>query len=144
MVKKRYNSAQAYDSNSVALFKKELAWEKQFYDAGGLLVAGTDPTGAGRTIAGYSDYREIELLIEGGFSIPQAIQVCTLNGARYLGREKTIGTIAAGKHADLVLIDGDLTKDIKNIRKTEIVFKNGTGFDSPKIFATVKEKIGIN
>ena len=144
MVKKRYNTAQAYDSNSLALFKKELAWEKQFYDAGGLLVAGTDPTGAGRTIAGYSDYREIELLIEGGFSIPQAIQVCTLNGARYLGREKTIGTIAPGKHADLVLIDGDLTRDIKNIRKTEIVFKNGTGFDSPKIFATVKEKIGIN
>ncbi|MBS1664111.1 MAG: amidohydrolase family protein [Bacteroidetes bacterium] len=144
MVKKRYNNALANDSASSALFKKELAWERQFFEAGGLLVAGTDPTGAGRTIAGYSDYREIELLIEGGFTVPQAIQVCTLNGARYLGREKNIGTIQSGKQADLVLIDGDLTKDIKNIRKTTLVFKNGTAFDSQKIFATVKEKIGIN
>ncbi|HEY6899407.1 MAG TPA: amidohydrolase family protein [Puia sp.] len=144
MVKKRYNTALAYDSTSQALFKKELAWERQFFEAGGLLVAGTDPTGAGRTIAGYSDYREIELLIEGGFTIPQAIQVCTLNGARYLNRDAAIGSIAPNKQADLVLIDGDLTKDIKNIRRTSLVFKNGTAFDSQKIFATVNQKIGIN
>ncbi len=144
MVTKRYNAAQARDSANLALFKKELTWEKQFYEAGGLLVAGTDPTGAGRTIAGYSDYREIELLSEGGFTPSQAIQICTLNGARYLGREKSIGTVSAGKKADLVLIDGDIRTAIKNIRKTEVVFKNGIGFDSPKIFASVKEKIGMN
>jgi imidazolonepropionase-like amidohydrolase len=144
MVNKRYISAQARDTATQALFKKELIWEKQFFDAGGLLVAGTDPTGSGRTIAGYSDYRQIELLVEGGFSVPQAIQVCTLNGARYLGRDKTIGTVSAGKKADLVLIDGDINASIKNIRKTELVFKNGVGFDSPKIFASVKQKIGMN
>jgi imidazolonepropionase-like amidohydrolase len=109
-----------------------------------LLVAGTDPTGSGRTIAGYSDYREIELLVEGGFTASQAIRICTLNGARYLGRDKTIGTITAGKKADLVLIDGDIRTTINNIRKTELVFKNGIGFDSQKIFASVKEKIGMN
>jgi len=107
-------------------------------------VAGTDPTGAGRTIAGYADYREIELLVEGGFTPAQAIKICTLNGAVYLQREKEIGTLVPGKHADLVLIDGDLVKEIRAVRKTEIVFKNGIGFDSQKIFASVKGKVGIN
>lgn len=139
-----WKARQGRDSASADLFRRELAWEKQFYEAGGLLVAGTDPTGAGRTIAGYADYREIELLVEGGFTVAQAIKVCTLNGAVYLGREKEIGTIDAGKKADLVLIDGDLTRDIRNIRHTEIVFKNGIGFDSPAIFSSVKGQVGIN
>lgn len=139
-----WKARQGRDSASADLFRRELAWEKQFYDAGGLLVAGTDPTGAGRTIAGYADYREIELLAEGGFTVAQAIKVCTLNGAVYLGRAKEIGTIDAGKKADLVLIDGDITHDIRNIRHTEIVFKNGIGFDSPAIFSSVKGQVGIN
>jgi imidazolonepropionase-like amidohydrolase len=141
---KRWEAGQNKDSASIALFKKELAWEKQFYDAGGLLVSGTDPTGAGRTIAGYANHRQVELLVEGGFTPVQAIKVSTLNGAIYLGREKEIGTIEAGKKADLVLIGGDLEKDINQIRKTEIVFKNGVGFDSQKIFESVKGKVGLN
>lgn len=140
----QYKRREHKDSAAADLFRRELAWEKQFYDAGGLLVAGIDPTGAGRTIAGYANYRQIELLVEGGFTIPQAIKICTLNGAIYLKREKEIGTLAPGKHADLVLIDGDLSQDIRNIRKTDIVFKNGIGFDSQKIFASVKERVGIN
>ena len=139
-----WKARQGKDSAAASLFRKELAWEKQFYDAGGLLVAGTDPTGNGRTIAGYSDFREIELLVEAGFSVAQAIKVCTLNGAIYLKRDKEIGTIGAGKKADLVLVNGDLSSDVKNIRKTEIVFKNGVGFDSQKIFATVKGQVGMN
>jgi len=143
-VKGGWERQQGRDSASVALFRKELAWEKQFFDGGGLLVAGTDPTGAGRTIAGYSDWRQIELLVEGGFTVPQAIQVCTLNGARYLGREKEIGTVGVGKRADLVLIDGDLGADVKNIRKTMVVFKGGVGFDTQRILASVKGKVGLN
>lgn len=143
-VKAGWDRAQGHDSASSDLFRRELAWEKQFFDGGGLLVAGTDPTGAGRTIAGYSNWREIELLVEGGFTIPQAIQVCTLNGARYLGREKEIGTISAGKRADVVLIDGDLPADVKNIRKTAVVFKGGIGFDTQKILASVKGRVGLN
>lgn len=138
-----WKESQHKDSASLKLFKKELAWEKQFYDAGGLLVAGTDPTGAGRTIAGYSDYREIELLVEAGFTPLQAIKICTLNGATYLGRTKDIGTVEKGKKADLVLIDGDIEKDIMNIRHTETVFKNGIGFDSKKMFESVKGKVGL-
>ncbi|GAC1452766.1 MAG: amidohydrolase family protein [Chitinophagaceae bacterium] len=139
----QWKQMQHKDSVSIRLFKKELNWEKQFYDAGGLLVAGTDPTGAGRTIAGYSNYREIELLAEAGFTPVQAIKICTLNGAIYLERTKDIGTIEKGKKANLVLINGDIEKDIKNIRNTEIVFKNGVGFDSKKLFDSVKGKVGL-
>ena len=140
---KEWNNMQHKDSASLKLFKKELTWEKQFYDGGGLLVAGTDPTGAGRTIAGYSDYRQIELLAEAGFTATQAIKICTFNGAVYLERTKDIGTIEKGKKADIVLIDGDIEKDINNIRNTEIVFKNGVGFDSKKMFESVKGKVGL-
>ncbi|SMB98880.1 amidohydrolase [Hymenobacter roseosalivarius DSM 11622] len=132
------------DTASVRLFKKEMVWEKQFYDAGGLLVSGTDPTGAGRTIAGYSNRRQIELLVEGGFTPVQAIKISTLNGAIYLGREKEIGTIEAGKQADLVLINGDPEQDIQQVRRMEIVFKKGVGFDSVKLFETMKGKVGLN
>jgi len=139
----QWKQFQHKDSISTALFKKELAWEKQFYDAGGLLIAGTDPTGTGRTIAGYSNHTQVELLMEAGFTAAQAIKICTLNGAIYLGRDKEIGTLAPGKKADIVLIDGDLDKDIKAIRNTEIVFKNGIGYDSKKIFESVKGKVGL-
>jgi imidazolonepropionase-like amidohydrolase len=141
---KTWQASQGKDSASVALFKKEQAWEKQFYDAGGLLVAGTDPTGAGRTIAGYANRREIELLVEGGFTPLQAIKICTLNGAKYLGRDRDIGTIEPGKQADLVLINGDPEKDISQLRQMETVFKHGVGFNSPKLFESMKGKVGLN
>jgi imidazolonepropionase-like amidohydrolase len=107
-------------------------------------VAGTDPTGAGRTIAGYANRREIELLVESGFTPIQAIKICTLNGARYLGRDREIGTIEAGKQADLVLLSGDPEQDISQLRHMEIVFKHGVGFDSPKLFESMKGKVGLN
>lgn len=140
----RWSNSQHKDSASLALFKKNMAWEKQFYDAGGLLVAGTDPTGSGRTIAGYGSRREIELLVEAGFTAVQAIKIASLNGAVYLGREREIGTVEKGKTADLVLISGDLEKNINDIRKTEIVFKKGVGFDSKAMFDSVKGKVGLN
>lgn len=138
-----WNDMQNKDAAAIDLFKKELAWEKQFHDAGGLLLAGTDPTGAGRTIAGYSNYREIELLVQAGFTALEAIRIATLNGATYLQRTKDIGSIEKGKIANLVLLNGDLEKDISNIRNTEIVFKNGVGYDSKKMFASLKGKVGL-
>jgi imidazolonepropionase-like amidohydrolase len=140
----RWQKAQKKDSASQLLFKKNMAWEKQFYDAGGLLLAGTDPTGSGRTLAGYGSRREIELLVEAGFTPVQSIKIATLNGAVYLGRDNKIGSIEKGKLADLVVLDGDLESDIHNIRNTEIVFKKGVGFDSKKIFESVKGKVGLN
>lgn len=140
----RWQRAQGKDSTALVLFKKDMAWEKQFYDAGGLLLAGTDPTGSGRTLAGYGSRREIELLAEAGFTAVQAIKIASLNGAIYLGRNKETGSIKKGKQADMVVLDGDLEKDIHNIRNTEIVFKKGVGFDSKKIFDSVKGKVGLN
>ena len=110
---------------------------------GGRLMAGVDPTGAGRTIPGYADRHVLELLKEAGFTFSQAVKICSLNAAEYLGRDKDIGTIAIGKRADLVLIGGDPEKQIGDVRNTEIVFKNGVGFDSKKIFESANGKVGL-
>jgi len=142
-VEKNYNVA-GNDSSDAALFKKEMTWEKQFVEMGGKLMAGVDPTGAGRTIPGYADRHVLELLVEAGFSLPMAVKICSLNAAEYLGRDKEIGSIEAGKRADLVLIDGDIQKDIHAVRNTEIVFRNGIGYDSKKLFESVKGMVGLH
>jgi hypothetical protein len=143
VVEKSYTGVVGKDSASRAMFKKELVWEKQFVDMGGKLMAGIDPTGAGRVIPGYADRHILELLVEAGFTLPQAVKICSKNAAEYLGKEKEIGTIEVGKRADIVLINGDPQKDIKAVRNTETVFKNGVGFDSKKLFESVKGKVGL-
>lgn len=135
---------QGRDAASLEHFKKQMAWEKMFYEAGGKLLAGTDPTGAGRTVAGYANQRVIELFIEAGFSITDAIKISSLDGAKYLERDTQVGSVEVGKQADLVLINGDLEADVSMIRKMEIVFKDGIGFDSPKIFESMKGKVGMH
>ena len=67
----------------------------------------------------------------------------TLNGAKYLGRDARVGTIAVGKQADLVVIAGDPAATIADIRKVETVFKQGVGFDPAKLIASVSGKVGI-
>jgi imidazolonepropionase-like amidohydrolase len=117
--------------------------EKLFSDAGGLLTVGTDPTGNGGIVAGYSNWRAIELLVEvAGFTPLQALKIATLNGARDLGIDKVTGTIAPGKKADLIVIEGDPSKNISDIRKVVWVFKAGVGFNSTRMFESVKGKVG--
>jgi imidazolonepropionase-like amidohydrolase len=142
-VEKIYRAAVGKDTSDAAVFKKEMAWEKQFVDMGGKLMAGVDPTGSGRVIPGYADRHVLELLVEAGFTFSQAVKICSLNAAEYLGREKEIGTIAIGKRADLVVMNGDPEKEIKSVRNTEIVFKNGVGFDSKKLFESMNGKVGL-
>ena len=126
-------------------FIKGAKMEKLFYDMGGLLTVGTDPTGAGGTLAGYGNWRAIELLVEaGGFTPLEAIKIATLNGAIALGFDKTIGTIETGKSADLLIIDGDPSKSISDIRKLLYVFRAGVGYNSKKLFDSVKGKVGFN
>jgi imidazolonepropionase-like amidohydrolase len=127
----------------VALFAKERAMEVQFARAGGLLIAGTDPTGTGGVIAGYSDQRQVELLVGSGFTPLEAIRICTLNGATYLGKANRIGSIAVGKQADLVVVGGNPAANIADIRKVEMVFKQGVGYDPAKLIASVKGKVGL-
>ncbi len=142
-LKARYDRNVGKDSSQQKLFEKELYWIKKFYDMGGKLVVGTDPTGAGRTIAGYSNLWSLEILVKAGFNLPEAVMLCTLKGAEYLKRDKEVGSIEKGKAADFILIDGDLIADVKNIRKIQWVFKDGVGYDSKTIFESVKGKVGL-
>ena len=133
------------NTNSVytRLFPKALALERAFAKAGGMLIAGTDPTGGGGVIPGFSNQRQIELLVEAGFTPAEAIQIGTLNGAKYLGREARIGSIATGKQADLIVVAGNPAAAIADIRKVEIVFKQGVGFDPAKLIASVTGRVGL-
>jgi hypothetical protein len=124
------------------LFKRDMELEHAFAQAGGLLLAGPDPTGNGGVVPGFGDQREIELLVEAGFSPVEAIKIATLNGAMYLGKQDQIGSIAAGKNADLVVIKGDPSSHISDIENVEIVFKDGVGFDSQKLIDSVKGRYG--
>jgi len=125
-----------------AAFKKEMEFEHAFAKAGGLLLAGLDPTGMGGVIAGFGDQREVELLVEAGFTPLEAIHIATYNGALYLGEADKIGTIAAGKQADLVVIKGDPSTKIEDIENVETVFKDGIGYDSAKLIESVRGVVG--
>jgi imidazolonepropionase-like amidohydrolase len=108
-----------------------------------MLLAGLDPTGYGGVIAGFGDQREVELLVEAGFTQVEAIHIATSNGAEFLGELDKIGTLAAGKQADLVVIDGDPAANIKDIEKVETVFKDGVGYDSAKLIESVRGLVGL-
>ncbi len=122
-------------------FRKEMAFEYAFAKAGGLLLAGLDPTGYGGVVPGFGDQREVELLVEAGFTPVEAIKIATYNGALYLGEQERIGSLAVGKQADLVLIKGDPAKNINDIENVETVFKDGVGYDSAKLIEAAKGKI---
>ena len=125
-----------------AAFKKEEEFEYAFSKGGGLLLAGLDPTGMGGVIAGFGDQREVELLVEAGFTPVEAIHIATANGAQYLGDLDRVGTIAPGKQADLVVIKGDPSKKIDDIENVETVFKDGIGYDSGKLIESVRGVVG--
>ena len=138
-IRKRYGS----DSSPwAAAFKKEMEFEHAFAQAGGLVLAGLDPTGMGGVIAGFGDQREVELLVEAGFSPLEAIHIATANGAQFMGELDRVGTIARGKQADLVVIKGDPSKQIEDIEKVETVFKDGIGYDSAKLIESVRGVVG--
>jgi len=131
------------DSPMTSLMRKEMDFEVAFVKAGGLLLAGPDPTGNGGVLPGFGDQREVELLVEAGFTPVEAIHIATENGAIYLGRQDRIGTLAPGKQADLVLINGDPSKNIDEIENVETVFKSGVGYDSKKLIDSVRGQVGI-
>jgi imidazolonepropionase-like amidohydrolase len=128
---------------TAAAFRKLLDYEVAFVKAGGLLGAGVDPTGIGGVLAGFGDQRNYELFLEAGFSPSQAVQILTANGARILGHLDRFGTIEAGKLADLVVIRGDPTSRPADIRNVTLVFREGIGYDSPTLIASVKEMVGL-
>ena len=125
------------------LFPKGQAMELAFARAGGTLLVGTDPTGVGGVVAGYSNQRALELLVEAGFTPLEAIRIGTLNGATFLGRANRAGSIAVGKDADIVVINGDPSARISDIRNVQVVFKQGVGYDPAKLIESVRGRVGL-
>jgi len=109
----------------------------------GLLAAGVDPTGYGAAPPGLGDQRNYELLLEAGFSAPMVVQIVGLNGAKIMGIDDEVGTIEPGKLADLVVLKGDLASDSEVIKYVAVVFKDGVGYDSERLIASVKGMVGI-
>ena len=142
----RYLQARARVSSTgdfVALLRKAMEFERTFVKAGGLLIAGLDPTGNGGIVAGFGDLRQVELLVEAGFTASEAIQIASFNGAKFLGEDARIGSIAAGKQADLMVVKGNPAASIGDIENVEIVFKDGVGYDSEKLIQSVQGLVGI-
>ncbi len=126
------------------MLKNAMTFERDFVAGGGLLAVGVDPTGIGGALPGYGDQRNYELLIEAGFTPQQVIQFMTGNGAKILGGYNRFGSVEPGKAADLVVLNGNLASDPSVIRKVTTVFKDGVGYDSPKLIATVAGRVGID
>jgi hypothetical protein len=124
------------------MLKKEMEFERGFVKAGGLLVAGVGPTGWGGLIAGYGDQHEVELLVESGFTPEKAIQIATYNGALLLGQADRVGSLSKDKEADIDVVRGNPAATMSAIRRTEIVFKDGVGYDSAAIQRSLAGKIG--
>ena len=131
------------DSPTPALVRKSMEFERAFVAAGGLLMAGLDPTGNGGIVAGFGDLREVELLVEAGFTPVEAIKIASSNGARFLGEDARLGSIAVGKQADLMIVKGNPAANISDIERVEIVFKDGVGYDSEKLIQSVQGLVGI-
>jgi imidazolonepropionase-like amidohydrolase len=142
----RYLTARARVSSTpdfVNLLRKTMDFERAFVQAGGLLIAGLDPTGNGGIVAGFGDLRQVELLVEAGFTPLEAIKIASFNGAKFLGEDARIGSIATGKQADLMIVKGNPAANIADIEKVEIVFKDGVGYDSEKLIQSVQGLVGI-
>lgn len=116
------------------------ALEASFWRAGGKLVVGTDPTGIG-ALPHYGSLRSIELLAQAGIPPLDVIKIATQNGAQAMGVADDRGTIALGKRADLIVIDGDPSKNIEDIYNIDLVFKNGVGYKSLALKASANEAL---
>jgi imidazolonepropionase-like amidohydrolase len=142
-LRRRSAVAEKNDPHDAALLKKEMQFERAFVKAGGLLMAGCDPTGFGGVLPGYGDQRGIELLVEAGFAPVEAIHIATENGAIFLGEDGALGSIGPGKAADLVVIAGNPAQNIEDIEKVETVFKDGIGYDPVKLTESVQGMMGL-
>nr|WP_083434516.1 amidohydrolase family protein [Sphingomonas sp. Y57] len=119
------------------LWQRQLRLVKLLDEAGVPMMAGSD-FGGGWLIPGVSLHQEFDLLAEAGLSPLRILQMATLNGARFLGREKTMGTVEAGKQADLVLLDADPLASTANLHKIDAVVLDGELLDRAALDALAK------
>lgn len=106
------------------LFNGQLSLTGRMHSSGVLFMAGTDSPNPS-ILPGFALHDELKLLVSAGFTPMEALQAATLNPARYLGKEKDLGTIETGKFADLVLLDANPLEDISNTQKIRAVIVNG-------------------
>jgi imidazolonepropionase-like amidohydrolase len=125
------------------LLRTEMDFEHDFVKMGGTLLAGCDPTGDGSTLAGFGDQREVELLVDAGFTPVEAIQIATENGAEFLGIADRVGTLRIGKQADFIVVDGDPAHNISDIEKVKLVFRKGVGYDPVELLDGISGVVGL-
>ncbi|MGJ7505975.1 amidohydrolase family protein [Variovorax sp. GT1P44] len=106
-------------------FVLQLRFTKLLQDAGVPMLAGSDTGGSLWVVPGFSLHQDFDLFAQAGLTPLQVLQIATLNGARFLGRESTMGTVEAGKHADLVLLDANPLADVANMHKISGVVRAG-------------------
>lgn len=107
-----------------SLFMQQIALVKPFKAAGVKMLTGSD-TGGGFVIPGFSLHQEFDLLEEAGLAPLDVLQMTTLNGAQFLGRESTMGSVAEGKDADLVLLTDDPLVSVQNLHNIFAVVRAG-------------------
>ncbi|HRI18190.1 MAG TPA: amidohydrolase family protein, partial [Burkholderiaceae bacterium] len=110
-----------------------MGYAGRMFAAGVPIVAGTD------TWAGFGLHRELELYVAAGIPPLHTLRIATWNGAKYTQTLDQRGSIERGKLADLVLLDGDPSVDISDIRKASLVIKGGTAYAPAQIF----EALGV-
>lgn len=140
----RARASDAATPQALDQLKKEMQFEYDFVKAGGHLMAGVDPTGNGGAMAGFGDMRNLELLVEAEFTPVEAVQIATYNGAKWLNQQDRVGSIAPGRQADLVLIQGNPAAKISDVRNVKIVFKDGVGYDPDKLIQSVAGSVGLH
>lgn len=115
-------------------FARFLDITKALYDNGLSVLPGTDG------FAGFDLHRELELYVKAGIPAAKVLQLATLGTSTYTGKAADYGSVAAGKKADLVLVNGDPVQDIRNIRRTSMVIANGKMYDPAKLYAAISVK----
>jgi imidazolonepropionase-like amidohydrolase len=140
----RARASDASSNDALEALKREQQFEYDFVKAGGHLMSGVDPTGNGGAMAGFGDIRNLELLVEAEFTPVEAVQIATLNGAKWLKIDDRVGTVAPGKQADLVVIQGNPAARISDVRNIKLVFKNGVGYDPEKLIKSVEHTVGLH
>ncbi len=120
-----------------ALFKRQLQLTKMLDRAGVKMLAGSD-FGGQWLVAGASLHSEFDLLAEAGLSPLRVLQLATLNGARFLGREARMGTVEAGKDANLVLLDANPIAGVANLHRIAGVVRSGTYYARADLDAILK------
>ena len=110
---------------------------RTLHDAGVTIVAGTD------ALAGFTLHRELELYVDAGIPAPEVLRIATLGAARVMKRDGELGSIAAGKLADMILVDGDPTKNVSDIRRVVLTVKDGATYDPAKLYEAIGVKPAV-